>query len=257
MSTIEYETNGHIAYLTLNRPPANAFNHDAYQDLLDATTRVNDDNSVFVAIIKSANERFFSAGNDINEFSGFPAKASGGGDSLDIVDAALSSILASRKPFISLVDGFAVGSGFCVASYSDIVIATPRAQFGIPEVKRGIIGGAPEAAFSLPPKIVRYLALTGDFISGTQAYDIGFAAKLVESNQLLEAGEKVARSLLGNPPLTVQYAKQSLANIFPPEQVAERIEADSGRFQASIATQDFKESVAAFLEKRPPEFKAA
>lgn len=242
---------GHVAELILNRPPANAFNRRAYHELLEAVEDINADETIYVSVIRSENQRFFSAGNDVHEFND-PNFHSDVDDDAGIVDRSLSAILRSPKPFISLVDGIVAGSGFSVVSYSDVIVATPHARFGIPEVKRGIVGGVPEAAFSLTPKLARYAALTGNFIGAEQAYATGFVARLAEPDQLQKVGEEIAQTIIGNPPLTVQFVKQSLANIFPPQKVLDQIVADEPRLRASIATEDFHESVNAFLEKRQP-----
>ena len=243
----------HLGWMTLGKPPANTFDYWAYRELYDIIAAVDADDSVYVAIIRGVG-RFFSAGNDVKEFAEPTVAPEGGIPAEEIIDVALSAVGRSTKPVISLVHGVAAGSGFCLAAYSDIVVATPQARFGIPEVKRGIVGGAPEAASGLPPKLARYLALTGELIDAEQAYSVGFVTSLVPADRLEEEGVRIARSIIANPPLTVRYVKESLANIFPPDRIAEQIADDGPRAAASMATADFQEAVHAFLEKRPARY---
>lgn len=253
MSGLTLEIDGRIAWITLDRPPANAWAYPTYAALLTILEQIEADDDVWVAVLK-ANGRFFSAGNDVNEFANPPQAPVGGIPAEEIIDLALGAIGRLSKPVIALVQGIAAGSGFCAAAYADIVIATPQAKFGTPEVKRGIIGAAPEAASVLPPQLVRYLALTGDLIDAEQAYHAGFVAKLVPSDQLIAEGRRVAEAIISNPPITVSLVKQSLAALYPPERIAAQIAEDGPRAEASAATEDFHEAVHSFLEKRPPQF---
>jgi enoyl-CoA hydratase len=253
MSAFTWEVKDHIAWITLDRPPANALNYRAYTELADTLAATDADEDVFVVILK-ANGRFFCAGNDVKELADPPALGPEERGYSDNVEYGLTAVIRSAKPVISLVQGPAAGAGFCIATYSDIVLATPAASFGIPEISRGIIGGAPEASFSLPPKIVRYLALTGSFLSAEDAAKYGFVLRVVAAEDLISEGEKAAKEILKNPPLSVRLAKGSLANIYPPAHIAALIEADGDRSEASLKTEDFTEAVRAFLEKRPPQY---
>ncbi|MDR0499990.1 MAG: enoyl-CoA hydratase/isomerase family protein [Coriobacteriales bacterium] len=242
-----------IAWLTLDRPPANAFHYEMYHQLYDAFQILDNDDEVRVIIIK-ATGKIFSAGNDINEFASGRKERADGIPASEITELSLSSVLRSPKPVISLVNGAACGSGFCLVSYSDIVIASDKARFGIPEIKRGVVGGAPEAAFSLPPKLTRYLALTGELIDAKWALRAGLVSFIVPEEELLNAGKRTAEQILANPPITVSLMKQSLANIYPPNAVAKLISDDEPRYLASMASEDFKEAAAAFLQKRAPDY---
>lgn len=254
MPAITLEREGPLAWITIDNPPANAFTYTSYQELLDIVRDIDSDDRIRVALIR-ARGRFFSAGNDVHEFADPPVAPPGAIPAEEIIDVALGAIAQSRTPIIALVHGIAVGSGFCVAAYADIVVATPQAQFGIPEVKRGIIGGGPEAASVLPPKLVRYLALTGDFIDAEEAQRAGLVTKVVAAEELTSAGRRIAESILGNPPITVRLVKESLAEIYPPERIVRQIAADGPRNQVSAAAADYQEAVHAFLEKRTPNFR--
>lgn len=253
MPAVTLKQEGRLAWLVLNRPPANAFNYDAYHELYDLIRAADADDGIDVIVIR-AEGRFFSGGNEVAEFAGTVIAPEGDIPAEEIIDVALGAVGRVTKPVIALVHGPAVGSGFCLAAYSDIVVATPEAKFGIPEVKRGIVGGIPEATSSLPPKLVRYLALTGDLIGADQAFAAGFVASVVPADRLIDEGRRIASSILGNPPLTVRLVKQSLAAVFPPERIADQIAADGPRLEESVATADFQEAINAFIEKREPVF---
>jgi enoyl-CoA hydratase len=254
MAAINVEVKDNIAWLTIDRPPANALSYSVYQEISAAFGTIDAADGVRATVIK-ANGRFFSAGNDVGDMAGLAAFSADGKPYAETVEEGLTSIIRSPKPVISLVQGIATGAGFCIPSYSDIVIASPNAAFGIAEIKRGVVGGAPEASYSLPPKIVRYMALTGALLSAEDAYRYGFVLRIVPEGELLAEGGRAAREILANPPIAVRLMKESLSQIYPPAHIASLVEGDEGRCAASVMTEDFKESVKAFLEKRPPVYK--
>lgn len=250
MSFVRLEKKDQIAILTMDRPPANAFNLDMYRDMKAAFTQVDTDDSIRVAIIR-AEGRFFSAGNDVGDFDAGTVDTDYG----VVVEAGLGAVINSKKPVISVVEGAAVGSGFCVASYSDIVLATPKAKFGITEIKVGVIGGAPEASFSLPPKIVRYMALTGNLLSAEQAAAYGMVLKVCEPEVIMDEALALAEVMLGNPPISMGFMKESLYNIYRPDELAKKIDFDGAKSEVSMVTEDFREAARAFMEKRKPVYK--
>lgn len=251
MSYVMLKNEDGIGVVTLNRPPANSFNLDMYRQIKETFDEVNKSNKIRVVVIR-AEGKFFSAGNDVNDFNQADLLDSGYGD---IVEAGLAAILKSKVPVISAVQGIAVGSGFCVPAYSDIVIASPEAKFGITEIKVGIIGGSSEASFVLPPKIVRYMALTGNLLSAEEMEKYSFVLKIVPRDKLFDTAMDIGQVVIKNPPISLQLMKQSLNNIYRPDLLAEKIAFDGERTAESIKTEDFKEAVKAFLEKREPVYR--
>ncbi len=253
MDFIKFEAKDHIAILTLDRPGQNAFNYQMYKELKDTFDTINSTEDIWSVIIR-AEGKYFSAGNDVNDFQEGVIDVSMEEYGY-MVEAGLGSVVNCEVPVISAVQGIAVGSGFCIPTYSDIVIATPEAKFGITEIKVGIIGGAPEASLSLPPKIVRYMALTGNLITAEEMEKHSFVLKIVPSNDLLDTAIEIAQSIVRNPPIALKYMKESLNNIYRPDIIAQKIEFDGEKTGQHMQTEDFGEAVTAFIEKRKPVYK--
>lgn len=256
MTAVTLEKEGHIAWVTLNRPPANALNFETYNAIYDAVQQVDADDDIFVGIFK-AEGRIFSAGNDVHELDEIPGLTAGqAAGRSDACDRAVQSFGFAAKPWISLVNGAAVGAGFEIPAFSDIVIATPKARFGIPEVSRGIVGGNVVASSVFPPHITRYLSLTGKTIDAQRSYELGFVWKVVDEKDLIEAGRQAAQDLLDNPPLTVRYQKESLRKVYSIPRLNEIMASDADLKEKSKNSEDFQEAIHSFLEKRPPVYKA-
>jgi len=253
MEFIRYEASGHIAIITLNRPSQNAFNYQMYKELKETFAMIDRAADIWTVIIR-AEGRYFSTGNDVGDFQAGVIDVSMEEYGI-MVEAGLGSVVNCKVPVICAVQGIAVGSGFCIPTYSDIVIATPAARFGVTEIKVGIIGGAPEASFSLPPKIVRYMALTGNLLTAEEMERHSFVLKVVPPDQLMDSAVELAEAIVRNPPIALKYMKASLNNIYRPDILAKKIEFDGEKTGAHMRTEDFKEAVGAFLEKRKPEYK--
>lgn len=257
MEFLSLKKEGHIGIVTLDRPPVNALNYQAYSEIYEAFQMVEADPDIWCVIFQAKN-KLFCAGNDLNELD---ATAQTGDESQyeipygDMVEKGLTSVIKCKVPVITCVHSTAVGAGFCIATYSDIVLAAPEAKFGITEVTVGIIGGGPEASHSLPPKVVRYMALTGNLLTAQQAKDFNMVIDIVPADQLLDAAMKIAKRIISLPPVTVKYMKESLNNIYPPQHVADLVAFDGGKTELSLQSEDYKEALRAFLEKRPPVYR--
>jgi enoyl-CoA hydratase len=253
MDFIKFETEDNIGIITLDKPGQNAFNYQMYKELKETFDMINASEEIWAVVIK-AEGKYFSTGNDVGDFQAGVIDVSME-DYGNMVEAGLGSVVNCKVPVISAIQGIAVGSGFCVPAYSDIVIASPEAKFGITEIKVGIIGGAPEASFSLPPKIVRYMALTGNLITAEEMEKHSFVLKVVAKDELFDTAMGIARSIVRNPPIALKYMKESLNNIFSPSAIAKKIEFDGEKTALHMRTEDFSEAVTAFMEKRKPEYK--
>lgn len=253
MDFIKFEAREHIGILTLDRPGQNALNYQMYKELKESFDMINESEDIWSVVIR-AEGKYFSAGNDVSDFQAGSINVSME-EYGTMVEAGLGSVVNCRVPVISAVQGIAVGSGFCIPSYSDIVIATPEAKFGITEIKVGIIGGAPEASFSLPPKIVRYMALTGSLLTAEEMEKYSFVLKIVSQDNLLDTAMEIARAMVRNPPIALKYMKESLNNIYRPDIMAKKIDFDGEKTGLHMQTEDFGEAISAFMEKRKPDYK--
>lgn len=255
MDYLSLEKKGHIGVITLDRPPVNALSYQAYREIYEVFQQVETDPDIWCVIFQAKN-RLFCAGNDLNELH---ERSKGIEDYEipygDMVEKGLTAVIKCNVPVICCVHSTAVGAGFCIATYSDIVLAAPEAKFGITEITVGIIGGAPEASYSLPPKLVRYMALTGNLITAEEAYNGNMVRKIVPADKLLDEAMTIAGRITSLPPLAIRYMKESLNNIYQPAHIAELVGFDGGKTALQHESEDYKEAIAAFLEKRKPNYK--
>jgi enoyl-CoA hydratase/carnithine racemase len=204
------------------------------------------------AIILTGNEKAFAAGADIKEMAG--------AGTIDMLlrgtHKLWRTIAACPKPVVAAVNGFALGGGCELAMTCDIIIAGESAKFGQPEVKIGIIpgGGATQRLTRAIGKFraMRYI-LTGDMFGAREAFDMGLVSEIVPDAEVEKRALEIARAIAELPPLAVQLAKEAvLAGMDAPLTSALALEAKSS--QILFASQDQKEGMRAFIEKRKPGF---
>ena len=253
--SIDYDLQDGVAVITINRPERlNAMDADAYQALSEAWARVRDDPDVRVAVITGAGERSFTTGADIKSFIG----AAPGLDEFWLTQKGqlLNRGLELWKPVIAAVNGYCLGGGMTLLLATDIRVAADHATFGVTEVKRGVMaanGGTQRMLAQLPHAIGMEMLLTGSAIDAATAERWGLVNRVVPMASLMEAALEYANVIAGNAPLAVRATKEmalrardmDLATGLRMEQAMNRI------LQAS---EDVKEGVAAFAEKRPARF---
>ena len=162
MEFVTKEIRNHIAYITIDRPPVNALNRQAYSELTEAFNSVYDDlDDVFVVILTGRGKQFI-AGNDLNEFTG-TAKSDMNTQS-GYFASCLTNIYTCPVPVIGAINGAAVGAGFCIASVCDVLVAAEGARFGLTEMKVGVLGGLAFLPGMVPQKLGKYMTLTGNLI---------------------------------------------------------------------------------------------
>ncbi|MGY6499622.1 MAG: crotonase/enoyl-CoA hydratase family protein [Acidimicrobiales bacterium] len=250
---IDYETRGHVAVLTINRPEArNAVNDVVASGMEDALDRMEADDQIWVGVL-AGNGPVFSAGADLKAIS------SGKAGGLVTQRGGFAGLVARErtKPLIAAVDGPALAGGTEIVLACDLVVASSEARFGVPEVKRSLVA-AGGALFRLPAKlpanVAAELLLTGDPISAERAHHFGLVNELCEPGTALDTALAMAERIAVNAPLAVQ---ESLAAIRSTAGVD-----DATAFRLSneamgrlAATEDFAEGPLAFIEKRLPEWK--
>ena len=249
---IEYETRGHIALITLNRPEArNAVNHEVATGIEKALDDFEDDENLWTGIL-CANGPAFSAGADLKAISA-------GELNLATKKGGVGGIVAREriKPLIAAVDGPALAGGTELALACDLIVASKAARFGLPEVKRSLIasaGGLVRLPRVLPKNIAMHIALTGEPISAEDAYKFGMVNSLVEAGEALEGAISLANKINENAPLAVRATRRSLLESLTLN------DNDGMKFAieetaALVGTEDYKEGPLAFIEKRPPVWK--
>lgn len=250
------EVADHVAIITLNRPHKfNAFNIESYRATTDALKRADADDDVRCIVLTGAG-RGFCSGDDVEELMGGDGLASLGSVDFEIPGP---SMRRAKTPIIAAVNGAAVGYGFELALMADICIASERAKFSQMFIRRGLIAGADSFRMLTQlcgPAGAAELLLTGDMVEAAQALELGFVAKVVAHETLLQQATELAQRIAANPPLAVQRVRTAL-------QLARSGRNDELETLAKDAlaelmrTKDHKESVAAFLEKREPHYVGA
>ncbi len=243
----------HIALIRLNRPKElNALNLELMGEVRDALKMLDQDDEVRV-IILTGNERAFAAGADIKQMAGRTAV-----DMLKIDQfSTWDQIKKTKKPIIAAVSGFALGGGNELVMHCDMVVASETAVFGQPEIKIGVMPGA-GGTQRLPRVIGKVnameMALSGKFINAERAYQLGLVNKVVPVELYLDEAVKMAREIALLSPIAVRLAKESVLKAFETP-LSEGLEFERKNFYLLFATEDQKEGMAAFVEKRVAAFK--
>lgn len=253
---IDYEREGRIATLTINRPEAlNAMNVQALQELHEGLVKLRDDNEVWVGIITATGEKAFCAGADIKDMLPF---IKGNQDTPWLVPATHMRGLDLWKPLIAAVNGLALGGGLEIALGCDIRIASENARFGVPEVMLGIIpgwGGTQRLPRMIPGCRAAELLLTGRPIDAQEAYRIGLVNQVVPQQELMSTAKEWADAICRPGPLAVRAAKEAMVRgaSMPLE---EGLRLENTLFFRLFGTEDYIEGTNAFVERRKPNFKA-
>jgi len=251
--TILLETRGAVGLITLNRPKAmNALNAQLVRELGEAVTAFDADETIGAVVIRG-NEKAFAAGADIREM----AEQSFSDVYLADLGGGWRKLLGCRKPLIAAVAGYALGGGCELAMMCDLIIAADDAQFGQPEITLGIIpgfGGTQRLARAVGKGKAMDLVLTGRMMDAQEAERSGLVARLVPAERLTEEALQIADRIASLPRVAVLSAKESVNAAFE-SPLSEGARAERRAFQALFATEDQKEGMAAFLEKRKPQFK--
>ena len=255
---VTYEVRGRVAVITLNRPDArNAVNGDVASGMEAAIDRLEGDSEVWVGVITAnieGQERpVFCAGADLKAIN------SGQAAGLNTARGGFAGYVYRErtKPIIVAVDGLATAGGCEIVLASDMVVASTRSSFGLAEVKRNLIAGA-GGLFRLPKVIGQSAAmeviLTGEPIPAARAYELGLVGRLVEPGQALDAALALANKICENAPLAVwESRKVVLASSYESEENLKRLTNEA--FGRVLSSEDTKEGLTAFIEKRAPQWK--
>jgi enoyl-CoA hydratase/carnithine racemase len=255
--TVDYELDGHIAVITINRPEArNAVNRDVAEGMEAAIERLEDDDEAWIGIITGARTEkgfIFSAGADLK------AMTTDAGGMMTKKGGFAGLVQRDRsKPIIAAVDGPALAGGTEIVLACDLVVASRTAVFGIPEVKRNLVAGAGglfRLGRKLPRNIAMELALTGrlDF-PAERAHHFGLVNELCDEGGALDAAKALAGRIAENAPLAVRASRRIIIEAADqPEETGWKL---SNEGMAELfGTEDFSEGLTAFAEKRAPVWK--
>ena len=215
MGAFSYEiVDGKIAVVTFSHPPVNALGLKEKEEATELFWNLENDESIGAIILSSDPAvKGFSAGSDVKELSNYGSATMA--DYQDVDVAFLNCFRFSKVPLIAAVHGFAIAMGCAVAASCDIIISTPDALFGMPEIKVGMVGGEQYLARLMPDKKAHYLALTGNYITAEELYPFGQIHKLCEKDQLMEEALKVAREITTNHLTSVRFVKDCINRRLP------------------------------------------
>lgn len=246
------ETHGRVLLLRLNRPEAlNAINRALAHDLLAALSRAATDADVG-AVVLTGSERAFAAGADIREMADQDFAAMHAQDWFGEWDAVLSF----RKPMIAAVAGYALGGGCELALMCDFILAANTARFGQPEVQLGVMpamGGTQRLARRIGQARTMELCLTGRTIDAVEAERIGLVARVVPPDQLLAEALATAAKIADMPAPAVLSIRDAVQRA-PDLSLHDGLRYERRLFHALFGTEDQKEGMRAFIEKRQPKF---
>ncbi len=256
------EAHGHILIITINRPTArNAVNTLVHTGVGLGLERANLDPEIRVVILTGAGDQAFCAGADL--------KALTRGERIEPKDAdqrawGFAGMVRHpiSKPIIAAVNGFALGGGTELALACDLVVAAEHAQFGLPEVKRGLYaaaGGAFRLARQVPIKQAMELLLTGDAITAQRAMELGLVNRVVPLDHLMKTAVELAERIAANAPLSVQASKRIALGIRDGEISSEQEfwAANLLEGRELMRSDDAREGPRAFAEKRSPQWKGS
>jgi enoyl-CoA hydratase / 3-hydroxyacyl-CoA dehydrogenase len=250
--TVLLETRGQIAVIWLNRPPANPLSPQLIQEFGALWKHCNASSEIRSVVLASSNIFTFSAGADIKEFT--KMDASGGAGLLDSGHAMLREMETSSTTTIAAVNSIAFGGGCEIAMACDFRLAAESATFGQPEINLGIIpgfGGTQRLPRLVGEGKALEMNLTGDAISAAEAYRVGLANTVVPDHELFDTALNWARKLAGQAPLAVGQIKTVSAK----GDLDEGIAAEKQGFAKVFASEDAREGITAFIQKRKPQFK--
>lgn len=250
---IVVETKGRVGIIRLNRPQAlNALNKVLIAELTQAIEAFDGDGKIGCMLI-TGSDKAFAAGADIKEMADKPFIEAYLGDFVSNWDA----VAHARKPIVAAVAGFALGGGCELALQSDVVIAADNAKFGQPEIKLGVIpgiGGTQRLTHAVGKAKAMDLILTGRMMDAAEAEKSGLVARVVPAANLMDEAMKIADTIANMSLPSVLAAKEAVNRAFE-SGLSEGVVFERRIFHALFATEDQKEGMKAFVEKRAPKWK--
>jgi enoyl-CoA hydratase len=247
------EIRGRVGLITLNRPQVmNALNNQLMRELMDAMEAFDKNENVGAMVI-TGNEKAFAAGADIKEMAGKSIQQMMDTDHI----AVFGRIRTIKKPVIAAVSGWVLGGGCEIALSCDMIVASESTQFGQPEINIGVIpgaGGTQRLTHAVGKAIAMEMILNDRRLTAQEAYQLGMVNRVVPVDGYLDEALKLAEEIASRAPIAVRAAKKMINQAFE-RTLAEGLAAEKQEFYNLFATEDQKEGMRAFIEKRKPEWK--
>ena len=257
MTTINLAVEGEIATLTLNNPDKlNAINLAMWQQLSANMASISADRDIRCVVLRGAGDQAFAAGGDLEEFVTGRATLEQALHYHGEVAKALNAIADCPHPTVALIKGACIGGGLEIAGVCDLRIAGESARFGAPINKLGfsMYPGEMEGLLRLAgPAVIKEILLEGRILSASQAYEKGLLSRVVKDEQVEDEAYASARRICQGAPLVAGWHKQWIRRLLDGRPLSDEEKAASFAF---LETEDYREGLAAFLDKRKPVFKA-
>lgn len=261
---IEVVRNGHILEVKLNKPKVNAIDHEMSRQLGTAFAELRVDPELRVAILTAEGEKIFSAGWDLKSLNAGKTKLDNWWEDGDYGEGGFAGLTENwnlNKPVIAALNGLVIGGGFELAMGCDLLIAAEHVEFGLPEMPLGMVpdaGALQRLPRRIPHNIAMEMLLLGRRMPASEAADYGLVNKVVAKEELMQTAREWAAQLARAAPMALQTVKEVLRSIecVPLEQAFNKMRTgDLPTYRAMLKSEDAKEGVRAFVEKRAPVFK--
>jgi enoyl-CoA hydratase len=256
MTYVSTEHDGAVAVVTIDHPPVNALSAGLLEELEAELDRLDGAPATRAIVLRGAGEKAFVAGADISEFPTLQDASPSEGGSARGIQKLAARMDAADTPFVAAIHGWCLGGGLELASACDVRVASDDARLGQPEIKLGLIPGG--GGTQRLPRLVgigRALLLNigGEPIDARTAYEWGLVEKVVPQAELLDAALEIARTFAARSPHAVAVLRE-LARTTRDLSLEEGLRREAEAFRRCLASEDGQEGVAAFLEKREPQF---
>ena len=252
---VKVSLDGHIAQLTIDNPAANTWDTESLPALKAIVETLNKDSDIYALVLTGAGEKFFSAGADLKLFAdGDPATAK---IMADAFGAAFETLADFRGVSIAAINGFAMGGGLEVALACDIRIAEAQAQLALPESKVGLLpcaGGTQRLTQLVGQGWAKRMILCGERVSADKALDLGLVEEVVPAGESLVTATRLATQVAQQSPTSIAACKR-LIHSARDISISTGLDAERDEFVDLFSTEDQREGVNAFLEKRAPVWK--
>jgi enoyl-CoA hydratase len=254
--TLLIEKQGPVALIKMNRPPVNPLNIKLYLEMYDMLCELEKDDSVAALVITGAGEKAFAAGLDVKDVANKTVA-----EILDFQNTVpkkcFEKLTGIAKPTIAAVFGLALGGGSEIALCCDLRVASTDAVFGLPEINLGIMpgsGATQRLSRMVGASKAKELMFTGDTIGADEAYRIGLVNKVVSREKLMEEAMALANKLAAKPRVALALIKQCVDNGMNMDLVS-GLTLERNSFVIAYASEDGREGLSAFIEKRKPTYK--